>query len=199
MTIDGSGNIYGCGIRTSPSNGTDIVVFKINQNGLAEWMQPYNAAADNEISTGVYLDAAGNVYVNGYTGPYPQRDILLLKYNNSGSLQWAKRYNFGLDETNPKAVIFGNNIYYTLNWSAVGIPEFLTVKCNLNGDTLWTRSIFNFTGMGCYPTDIKADNSGNIYVTGYTYDESSLYNYLTIKYSPNGDSLWSVSYNGPFS
>jgi uncharacterized delta-60 repeat protein len=47
---------------------------------------------------------------------------------------------------------------------------------------------------------IAVDDSGNIYVTGTSWRDSTgveHYDYLTIKYNPNGDILWVRTYNGP--
>ena len=51
-------------------------------------------------------------------------------------------------------------------------------------------------------TAIAVDNVGNVYVTGYSEAEDTgtgliNYNYLTIKYGPNGSPLWISRYNNP--
>src|SRR5260370_32541940 len=44
-------------------------------------------------------------------------------------------------------------------------------------------------------TAVAADNSGNCYVTGYTSAYSSNFDYITVKYDNNGDTLWTAIYN----
>ncbi len=44
--------------------------------------------------------------------------------------------------------------------------------------------------------DIVVDDSGNIYVTGDSYDSLTDADYATIKYYPNGDTAWLRRYNG---
>jgi len=44
---------------------------------------------------------------------------------------------------------------------------------------------------------MSLDGSGNVYVTGYSLEIGTNYDYATIKYNSNGDSLWVQRYNGP--
>ena len=48
-----------------------------------------------------------------------------------------------------------------------------------------------------YSTAIAADNSGNVYVTGYGTNVPFGYDYLTVKYTAGGKKVWAAKYNGP--
>jgi len=68
--------------------------------------------------------------------------------------------------------------------------NFLLIKYDANGDSIWTRSIGN-NPSGTLAKKVITDKSGNIYITGRISNDI-----LTYKLNSSGDSLWSVRYNG---
>jgi uncharacterized delta-60 repeat protein len=46
-------------------------------------------------------------------------------------------------------------------------------------------------------TAIAVDGSGNVYVTGFSFDADTDYDYATIKYNSTGQQQWVARYNGP--
>jgi len=134
IEIDNSGNVYVTG--HSQGNGTDfdITTIKYSSNGIQLWLARYNGPANGyDRATKLKLDAAGNVYVTGYSmGNGTNSDYATIKYNSGGVQQWAMRYNgtgnsedYALD----LAVDNSNNVYVT--GSSVGNNsdrDYLTIK-----------------------------------------------------------------------
>ncbi|MDY6834376.1 MAG: SBBP repeat-containing protein, partial [Chloroflexota bacterium] len=47
-----------------------------------------------------------------------------------------------------------------------------------------------------YATAIAVDQSGNVYVTGYSGSEMTDWDYCTVKYNKDGQQLWQRKYGG---
>ncbi len=90
------------------------------------------------------------------------------------------------------------NVYVagaTLN--SAGNYDLLVTKYNTSGAVLWTQQ-YDGNGNGDdYAFDLQLDNSGNVYVTGTTYENTTdSLNTITIMYDANGNQQWLSTYNG---
>ncbi len=154
MTVDSSDNIYVTGYTkegydgNSNSENYDIFLMKYNSSGTKQWTKQLgNSAAD--IGMGVTVDSSDNIYVTGIASGGLDRntssvgeDIVLVKYNSSGTKQWTKQLgssssDFAWDVT----VDSSDNIYVTgftngsleENFNQGSYYDFFLVKYNLDG------------------------------------------------------------------
>ena len=161
-----------------------------------------------DYGNGIAADQAGNVFVTGsYQGTATfgasqltnsgQTDIFIVKYNSSGTVQWAKKAGgTGADEGSAVAVGASGDCYVTGFFSgtatfgstnltsANGKNVFIAKYSGSNGSLLWAKSV-SVTG-DAEGAGITVDASGNCFLTGY------FRNTATFKSSPNGISLTSV-------
>ncbi|MBS4016072.1 MAG: SBBP repeat-containing protein [Candidatus Latescibacteria bacterium] len=112
IALDGSGYVYVYGTSYGTGGtGQNLCLVKYNaSNGDEIWVKTYHgpAIAGNGLSyeacptengqNAMVLDAMGNIYLTGRStymnAPLTTyTDILTLKYNSSGVLQWESRYN----------------------------------------------------------------------------------------------------------
>jgi uncharacterized delta-60 repeat protein len=169
-----------------------------------EWVYTFNGHGDfNDQFTCSATDLNGNIIVAGSSvNPNSDRDYLVCKYNSNGTLIWKNTLNglgSGTDEITAIATDAQNNIYVTgFSKGYNTSTDFLTVKYNSNGDTIWTRA-YDFVLEYDQANSIAIDNAGNIFVTGQSDSDPSANindDYLTLKYDPSGSLLWSKRFNG---
>jgi hypothetical protein len=164
------------------------------------WVHRYDNG-DIDEATAIAFDDQGNVYVAGRShGGASKEDYLVIKYGPGGGVKWARRYDAaGLwDGARGVAVDDNGNVYVTGRSFGSGTHgDFATIKYDANGNQKWVR---RYASSGYYDDgamDIALDGNGNVIVTGFTTTKGSAFDYLTIKYSPTGNAIFTKGYNGP--
>jgi len=200
VAVDGSDNI----IVTGYSNGDmnwDWCTIKYSPEGDILWIRRYDVA-ETDWAFGVATDQDDNVIVAGETHLLLSGNggcsAMVVKYSAQGDTLWTKIFTDTLQYA--EVVSFADvvtddhgNIYLVgeyFYWSDTGTSnnrsDYHIIKCDLNGDTLWT-----FT---CdYDNEdevsgIVLDHERNIVVTGETnhrYGRNE-YDFLTIKLKDKG-------------
>jgi hypothetical protein len=123
-----------------------------------------------------------------------------VKYDSAGNQLWVARYEHpGEVYGSPEAVaVDGLGNVYVIGFF-VGMTtysDYTTIKYDVNGNQLWVAS-YNGPGSGHdYVKAMALDESGNVYVTGYSPGNGTGTDYATVKYSSEGTQLWVARYNG---
>jgi hypothetical protein len=82
VAVDSSGNVYVCGNVGTQSN---IAILKLDSSGASVWQKQLTGYTG--YGQGIELDSSNNIYVVGYYTGSSVQEILIAKYNNSGTLQ----------------------------------------------------------------------------------------------------------------
>jgi hypothetical protein len=206
IALDDSGNVYLTGISWGIGTGSDYATIKSNSSGDTLWVRRYNGPGNSyDEASAIALDNSGNVYVTGTSrGSVFNFDYTTIKYNRNGDTVWVRRYN-GLSNSGGYAKdlsVDDSGFVYVTGHSSNGTSlDYATIKYSSNGDTLWVRRYNGPGNSDDYANAIVIDGSGYIYVTGRSAASDSIpffnYDYATIKYNSNGDTLWVRRYNGP--
>jgi hypothetical protein len=205
MFVDGSGNVYVTGMSYSSGTDFDYATIKYSPNGnvAAGWPRVYNnaAASMSDQPRDIVVDDAGYVYVTGESyGIGTNTDYLTIKYDPNGNIAWEERYNnqWNTDDRSYSIALDGaGNVFV----AGVSGGHNFTIKYNSGGDTVWTSRYVSNTSPESDTIDwnpsIVTDSCNNLYLAGSINTSDTSWDYITIKYTSDGDTAWVKSYNGP--
>ena len=227
----------------------DVFILKFNSSDTIIWATYYGGHGyytGNDRGRSICTDNSGNIYVTGETetfdfptlffpGAYNQNastqpDAFILKFNSSGTRQWATCYGgIGSIERAHSICIDNSGNLYVTGITGGGLPtQTLTEAYNqTTSGGSWDAFILKFnssdtiiwaTYYGGSDYDIGngicKDNSGALYVTGYTLSTNfptqtldGAYNQTTsggdrdafiLKFNNSGARQWATYYGGGY-
>lgn len=204
ICVDASGNVYATGhfesamnfdaLQFYSSGGYDSYVVKLSSLGSIIWVKVVEG--EDVIPFSIDIDASGNVYTTGYfreTADFDpgsgitnltsegDADVFIQKYDQYGSLVWAKSFGGDLDDYGYSlSVDASENVYITGSFlgtsdfdpgvgvaslTSEGSLDLYVERLDASGNFVWVRT---FTGNDLSNANsICLDASGNIYTTGY--------------------------------
>ncbi len=163
------------------------------------WVARYSGPGNfNDIAYAMTLDAAGNIYVTGTSSGSPNYDIVTIKYNSSGTQQWLSVFNGGSHDAAYAIVVDNSGNVYVTGSSNQGLgSDYVTIKYNSSGAQQWVQYYEGPAFEEDIADGIAVDNSGNVYITGYSTGNQTNFDYATIKYNSNGIEQWVIRFNAP--
>lgn len=191
IAVDNSGNIYITG--SSYVQFYDFATIKYNNAGVQQWVSRYNGPTNgNDEANTILLDVAGNVFVSGngrINGTF--NDIILVKYNNSGVIQWQRNYNGpgNAQDSSASAIIASDGgIVITGFYTGPGLTkDIATLKFSNSGVQEWA-AIYNGSGNGeDIGYSVVANNTGEYFVAGKVFRTNTNDDITALAYStPTG-------------
>lgn len=203
LAIDNAGNIYVTGRVDYGTTSADIVTIKYNSAGVQQWFAVFNGTANlfDEGKT-IKVLSDGSVIIGGKTASTGVgSDFITIKYNANGTEAWRSVYN-GTANTDDFVVGLdfdaSGNIY--VGGCSIGAgsgTDFMVLKYNSSGVLQWNKRYNGAGNGGDAVVGIKVDGENNIVASGFTDMGSAQgFNFLTLKYDPNGNKLWEKQYDG---
>ncbi|KPK97816.1 MAG: hypothetical protein AMJ90_10250 [candidate division Zixibacteria bacterium SM23_73_2] len=201
IAVDDSNNVYVTGNSVGEGTERDYATIKYDPEGNELWVKRYNGLGDGyDEAYAIAVDGSGNVYVTGYSFS-GGTDYATIKYDTEGNEIWVKRYNGpgnDFDWARAIAVDGSGNVYVTgLSYGNGTDNDYATIKYDAEGNEVWVR---RYNGTGNSSDEARAialDGSNNVCVTGLSCGSGTDFDYATIKYDPDGDTIWVIRYNGP--
>jgi len=198
VAIDSFDNIYIVG-KTGTLGDWDMVLAKYNSSGVQQWNRTWGGDQD-DLGCGLVIDSSDNIYIVGRTSSFGagNKDIVLVKYNSLGELQWYKTWGgSGNDYGGGIAVDSSDNIYIVGITSSIGMGSYdiVLVKYSSSGVQEWNKI---YGGVNTYIGEgIAIDSSDNIYIIGYTQSTGEEQrDVVFVKYSSLGVKEWNKTWGG---
>ena len=195
MAVDKYGNVYATGGSIGVGTEWDFATVKYNSAGILQWIARYDGPLHSwDVAAAIAVDDSGNFFVAGTSVDLGSISVLAtIKYNAAGETVWVRKYDREGHGSEAKGIALDRlgNICVTGCYYGAGTgANYLTIKYSQAGETLWVRTYNGEFNDDDEPTAIDVDSAGNVYVGGSSYDYQPAYDFLMIKYSPTGETLW---------
>lgn len=199
VAVDVAGNAFVAG-RADVGGAQKYLVLKYDPAGnlLAPFPYLYTGALSTTFdqANSIKLDASGNIYFTGKSGTAGTENFMTIKLNTGAVEQWVKKYN-GTQNNEDNALVVmvdntGSNVYVAGYGFTTGQQQnYITIKySSANGDSL-AAAVYNGPASSLdILTSAAIDNSGNIYVTGFSSAIGTELDFTTIKYNANLSQQW---------
>jgi len=182
--------------------GNTIETAKISLSTAQQlWVNKYyNNGGSNVQLLNSFVDKDNNIYVTNRVGVIENNQYTenygLIKYNDNGNIEWEKVFTKNEDKCEGLAAIAdknGNIVVYLIPNSDEGNPLVIK-KYNTQGNLIWE---YHKEMINPKLYKILIDGNNNIILTGNAKENSSDPNsvFTVIKFSNNGEELWTKYYN----
>lgn len=178
-----------------------LLLFATTSLQSQNWSARLNGSANfHDAAYSIDVDASQNVYVCGeIVNLVTSNDFIVMKYNSAGVQQWTvlKNGDNYSDRATSLVVDENSNVYVCgyLHNSFTSNDAWI-YKYNTSGAQQWAISVVGLGGSEDKANYITKDELGNIYVCGYTVNNSlNDEDVLTMKITTSGSVLWQRTYN----
>ena len=205
----------GAGTERAFNECTDIFLVKYNSSGTKQWVNQLEGSSKSfDNAQGLAVDSSDNIYVAGFTNggldgntSSGKHDILLVKYNSSGSKQWLQQFGSSNNDMGLEVNVDSKGNIYVTGYTEGGLDgktnsgerDIFLVKYNSSGTKQWTQQLGTPTfeeGNG-----VAVDSSDNIYVSGWTRGKLDIYaggdDAIVLKYNSSGTKQWTRQFGAP--
>lgn len=190
-----NGDIYVAGGTMQSAINMDIIVRKYNSNGIIQWSQTWDNTGIIDIAKSISI-SAGKIVVSGIT----QKSASTWEYvffninSDTGSISQLNVTDSGgisIDQITAGTQDAEGNYYITGGMGSTGQGlNVKTIKLDNQLNIIWT-SIWNGpANMDDSARGLSIDNSGNLYIVGYSSNSNGK-DGLLLKYNSSGQLLWS--------
>jgi hypothetical protein len=212
-TSDG-GLLVSGGTLSSSTNGMDVYLMKLDQDGNEIWFKTFGGSLDEmaaaqQMADGSFL-LVGNIVdpddfvadpgAAGYGGFEGRSNVYLAKLDAEGNELWSRAFggeNNVLVTGGAQTPDGGGLLLATILYFPESGDDVLLVKVDENGNQVWSRT-WEEGSIGA--RDLVRTADGNYLITG-SYSPSNgadpNEDFLFVKIDPEGNELWTSTFGDP--
>ena len=208
LVLGSDGYLFGVGvIQDDAETAGDFAVFHaLGDSGTNNWNVLLGGDVDSgDVGRKIVVDDQNNVCATGsvvYSATLS--DIFTACFDSAGNKLWSHPYDgpdhsldYGAD------LAFGPNgqVHVAANIRSDGQRDVVLIQYDQTGNMIWDVIYDdNMYQTNDYWAAIAVDDSGNIFVTGYSYpqtddDKNSAQDIVTAKYDSDGNQKWMTWYD----
>lgn len=140
------------------------------------------------------------VYISGYTRSLVTgRDYLLIKYDLNGNILWQKTFDYSGLNDRALAITVDNSGNVIITGEAISLgngTDIITRKYDTNGNLLWSSTYNGTANADDKGLGVITDNSGDIYLCGYSSNTGTGKDFTVIRYNSSGVQQYVYTKNG---
>lgn len=193
MCLDQYGDVLITGTSKDAKGNTDICLVKFSNEGVPVFDKTLDGGASLfDAPTSVACDPLGNIYVSGYiTTVDSGLNLALYRFYPDGTFSWFKTAGSrNMDIGNVLLTDDSCNVYVGGTYNvAVRSSDMLILKYDSTGHKMWEYLYDGMLSMGDAIFNMAADDSTNLYVSGFLNHGSDRSDIPIFKLSRNGELL----------
>jgi len=174
-------------------------IINLNAQVDTSWVKRFNGPLNSSDGGSIVkVDDNGFVYIGcSIAKTQGYGDAAVIKYNSEGDTLWLRYYNNPYNNGSYlRDMIVGSdgNILFTGSCGGNNLEDCLTVKFDSDGNLMWSKRFDD--GDIDQALAVTSDEFGNVFITGTSSKVYQSYNFLTIKFGSDGDTIWSYIWKG---
>jgi hypothetical protein len=183
----------------------DIILIKTDAEGNQIWSHTYG----DEIlylAWGVAQTPDGGYVLTGWEArTYPDRDVIAIKTNESGEVEWTRTWDLDPGDRDGGFDLIltpdGYVVIACIQSMDSGVRGAILIKVDLDGNEIWVKD-FTEEGTGAEFWDVMLDADGGYIMAGDTIPGKNpatgadIRQGLVIKTDPDGEELWRYILSG---
>ncbi|MFH0906442.1 MAG: hypothetical protein V1824_03840 [archaeon] len=199
QTSDNGYAIFGQTISYGTAGDYDVWLIKTNSLGVADWNITYGGV-NTDDGLKIIQTNDGGFALLGSTNSYGavNGDILLIKVNSSGVVDWNKTYGGTNSDEGRSIVLTSDGGYAILGRTAsygAGSLDFLLIKINSSGIIDWNKTYGGINSEWSSSLILTSDGGYAMLGNTYSYGAGNL-DFWLVKTNSLGIVDWNKTYGG---